>query len=118
MWNGYPIVFADTGTYLSQAIHQYAGWDRPDALGNYIQVSKLVQLFLLLPGMLATTLFTRTARDLDLQAQDPISRRIFLLCNVLADRIGDISVDPEHSGRESHPVLSLPSSLALQHWEG
>jgi hypothetical protein len=28
-WNGYPIVFADTGTYLSQAIHGYAGWDRP-----------------------------------------------------------------------------------------
>ncbi len=29
LWNGYPIVFADTGTYLSQAINHYAGWDRP-----------------------------------------------------------------------------------------
>jgi hypothetical protein len=29
LWNFYPIVFADTGTYLSQAIHRYAGWDRP-----------------------------------------------------------------------------------------
>ena len=29
MWNGYPIVFADTGTYLGQAIHRFAGWDRP-----------------------------------------------------------------------------------------
>jgi hypothetical protein len=29
VWNGYPIVFADTGTYLAQAIHHYAGWDRP-----------------------------------------------------------------------------------------
>lgn len=29
LWNGFPIVFADTGTYLSQAIHHYAGWDRP-----------------------------------------------------------------------------------------
>ena len=29
VWNGYPIVFADTGTYLSQAIHHYTGWDRP-----------------------------------------------------------------------------------------
>lgn len=29
VWNGYPIVFADTGTYLRQAIHHYAGWDRP-----------------------------------------------------------------------------------------
>jgi hypothetical protein len=27
--NGYPIVFADTGTYLAQAIHRFAGWDRP-----------------------------------------------------------------------------------------
>jgi hypothetical protein len=27
--NGYPIVFADTGTYLSQAMHGYLGWDRP-----------------------------------------------------------------------------------------
>jgi len=29
VWNQYPIVFADTGTYLSQAIHRYLGWDRP-----------------------------------------------------------------------------------------
>jgi hypothetical protein len=29
IWNGYPIVFADTGTYLSQAINLYLGWDRP-----------------------------------------------------------------------------------------
>ncbi len=29
VWNAYPIVFADTGTYLSQAIHRYLGWDRP-----------------------------------------------------------------------------------------
>ena len=29
VWNGYPIVFADTGTYLSQAINRYLGWDRP-----------------------------------------------------------------------------------------
>ena len=27
--NGYPLVFADTGTYLSQAIRHYVGWDRP-----------------------------------------------------------------------------------------
>ena len=27
--NGYPIVFADSGTYLSQAIRHYIGWDRP-----------------------------------------------------------------------------------------
>jgi len=28
-WNGYPIVFADTGTYLSQAVNGHLGWDRP-----------------------------------------------------------------------------------------
>jgi hypothetical protein len=28
-WNGYPLVFADSGTYLSQAIERYVGWDRP-----------------------------------------------------------------------------------------
>jgi hypothetical protein len=29
VWNGYPLVFSDTGTYLSQAIERYVGWDRP-----------------------------------------------------------------------------------------
>ncbi len=29
MLNGYPLVFADTGTYLGQAIQHYLGWDRP-----------------------------------------------------------------------------------------
>ena len=29
LWNGYPLVFSDTGTHLSQAIHLYLGWDRP-----------------------------------------------------------------------------------------
>lgn len=28
-WNGYPLVFADTGTYLGQALLIYMGWDRP-----------------------------------------------------------------------------------------
>jgi hypothetical protein len=29
IWNGYPLVFADTGTYLGQALMGYVGWDRP-----------------------------------------------------------------------------------------
>jgi hypothetical protein len=29
VFNGYPLVFSDTGTYLSQAVHHYLGWDRP-----------------------------------------------------------------------------------------
>lgn len=28
-WNGYPLVFSDTGTYLTQTIDHYLGWDRP-----------------------------------------------------------------------------------------
>jgi hypothetical protein len=28
-WNGYPLIFADTGTYLGQALLVYMGWDRP-----------------------------------------------------------------------------------------
>jgi hypothetical protein len=36
IWNGYPIVFADTGTYLSQAIHLYLGWDRPPFYSLFI----------------------------------------------------------------------------------
>ena len=28
-WNGYPLVFADTGTYLGQTLQVYLGWDRP-----------------------------------------------------------------------------------------
>jgi hypothetical protein len=28
-WNCYPLVFADTGTYISQASLHYLGWDRP-----------------------------------------------------------------------------------------
>ncbi len=31
LYNGYPLVFADTGTYLDQALRGYAGWDRPPA---------------------------------------------------------------------------------------
>ncbi|MET0300603.1 MAG: hypothetical protein ABW036_12605, partial [Flavitalea sp.] len=35
----------------------------PEQLGNYIQVSKLVQIFLLVPGVLAGVIFTTTARE-------------------------------------------------------
>ena len=28
-WNAYALVFADSGTYLGQALHGYLGWDRP-----------------------------------------------------------------------------------------
>jgi hypothetical protein len=28
-YNGFPLVFSDTGTYLGQALQRYLGWDRP-----------------------------------------------------------------------------------------
>jgi hypothetical protein len=35
-WNGYPLVFADTGTYLGQALMGYVGWDRPPFYSLFI----------------------------------------------------------------------------------
>lgn len=35
-YNAYPLVFADTGTYLDQALRFYAGWDRPPAYSALI----------------------------------------------------------------------------------
>jgi hypothetical protein len=29
LWNGYPLVFSDSGTYLAQAVSHFVGWDRP-----------------------------------------------------------------------------------------
>ena len=36
LWNFYPIVFADTGTYLYQAMHRSMGWDRPPFYSLFI----------------------------------------------------------------------------------
>ena len=37
IWNGYPLVFADTGTYLGQALIGYVGWDRPPFYSLFLQ---------------------------------------------------------------------------------
>jgi len=37
-WNGYPLVFADTGTYLGQAILRYLGWDRPPHYSLFLRL--------------------------------------------------------------------------------
>jgi len=39
--NGYPLVFSDTGTYLSQAVHLYLGWDRPAFYSLFMMVLHL-----------------------------------------------------------------------------
>ena len=28
-WNGYPLIFADTGTYIGHSLLIHLGWDRP-----------------------------------------------------------------------------------------
>ena len=38
-WNGYPLVFADTGTYLGQALLHYLGWDRPPFYSLFLLVT-------------------------------------------------------------------------------
>ncbi len=69
-------------------VHQYCSLS---ALGNYIQVSKLVQLFFILPGVLAGVVFPLTASDNKTQTKEMIallSRLLFTLylagCLVLA----------------------------------
>jgi len=29
LYNGFPLVFSDSGTYISQLIERHLGWDRP-----------------------------------------------------------------------------------------
>lgn len=36
--NGYPLVFSDTGTYLSQVPHHHLGWDRPPFYSAFLLV--------------------------------------------------------------------------------
>jgi hypothetical protein len=45
--NGYPLVFSDTGTCLSQAIHHYLGWDRPIFYNLFLLPLHLVRRALL-----------------------------------------------------------------------
>jgi hypothetical protein len=60
--NGYPLVFSDTGTYLSQAVQHYLGWDRPIFYSLF-----LLALHLTLttwPAIVAQALLTSTTLHL------------------------------------------------------
>nr|WP_321984470.1 hypothetical protein [uncultured Lichenicoccus sp.] len=82
--NGYPLVFADTGTYLGQAIQHYLGWDRP----------AFYSLFLFLlhwkistwPIVVVQSLLTLYVLDVAMRAFAPaLPRRMLLpLCALLA----------------------------------
>jgi len=38
-WNGYPLIFADTGTYLGQTLLGYLGWDRPPFYSTFLYLT-------------------------------------------------------------------------------
>jgi hypothetical protein len=56
LWNGYPLLFSDSGTYVSQIVELHLGWDRPPF---YALAVMLVSLrFSLWPVVLAQGLLT------------------------------------------------------------
>ncbi|WP_428376677.1 hypothetical protein [Lichenicoccus sp.] len=84
MLNGYPLVFADSGTYLSQAIQHYLGWDRPAFYSLFLfllhwQISTW-------PIIVVQSLLTLYVLDAAMRAFAPrLARRMLLpLCAVLA----------------------------------
>ncbi len=55
-----------------------------EVLGNYIQVSKLVQWFLILPSMLATVVFPLTASNIDkMHISIPVIVRVLFLFSII-----------------------------------
>ncbi|MBX6747379.1 MAG: hypothetical protein IRY87_35565, partial [Acetobacteraceae bacterium] len=66
-WNGYPLVFADTGTYLGQALLVYLGWDRPPFYSVFLMATDW-RLTLWLPvfaqGLILAHLLSVTLRCL------------------------------------------------------
>jgi hypothetical protein len=65
-WNGYPLVFSDTGTYLGQALIGYLGWDRPAFYSLFLLLTHW-RLTLWLP-VLAQGLITAHLLSLALRA--------------------------------------------------
>jgi hypothetical protein len=87
--NGYPLVFSDTGTYLSQAIEHYLGWDRPP----------FYSLFLFALHVRLTTWPVVAAQAL------LCAHTLFLLCRALRPDAGRWAVVPVSA------ILSLGTSL-------
>lgn len=74
-WNGYPLVFADSGTYLGQAILLYLGWDRPAFYSLFLHALHWrVTLWAvpLVQGLIAAHLLALTLRVLDLPGAGPL----------------------------------------------
>ena len=67
LYNGYPLVYADSGTYINSCIHMETPIDRPLFYGIFLRVTSM-QAFLWVPvvlqGMLTTWLLQRLIRIL------------------------------------------------------
>jgi hypothetical protein len=74
-WNGYPLVFADSGTYLGQAILLYLGWDRPPFYSLFLHALHWRGTLWLVPlaqGVLAAHLIALTLRVLERPGPGPL----------------------------------------------
>lgn len=74
-WNGYPLVFADTGTYLGQAILLYLGWDRPAFYSLFLQALHWRITLWTVPlaqGLIAAHLLALALRVLDRPGPGPL----------------------------------------------
>jgi hypothetical protein len=87
--NRYPLVFSDTGTYLSQAIERYLGWDRP----------AIYSLFMLPLHLTLTTW--------------PVTIAQALLTGYLLGRIVQILLPGEHSLMPLATLAGLSVASAL-----
>jgi hypothetical protein len=83
-WNGYPLVFSDTGTYLTQAIEHHLGWDRPPLYS--LAILPLHMTLTTWPVVAAQALVTAHLLRLLCRALLPAARVWWLpaLCAVLA----------------------------------
>jgi hypothetical protein len=74
-WNGYPLVFADTGTYLGQAIMHYLGWDRPPFYSLFLHALHWRVTLWTVPlaqGLIAAHLIALVLRVLDRLGPGPL----------------------------------------------
>jgi len=73
--NGYPLVFADTGTYLGQAILLYLGWDRPPHYSLFVHALHWRVTLWTIPlaqGLIAAHLLALGLRVLDRPGPAPL----------------------------------------------
>ncbi len=74
-WNGYPLVFADSGTYLGQAILIYLGWDRPVHYSLFLHALHWRQTLWPIPlaqGLITAHLLALCLRVLDRPGAGPL----------------------------------------------